>query len=473
MWMQSVSTQIETLGQVVERLRQEREMTQEELAPPGLSARYLAAVEQDHRRPADPLLALLAERLAIAPASLRALSSPGGAPDAAALDEELNYRLEGARQAIDTDPIGALAQIDALAQEYADDLPHTGPHARYRLHYLRGYALIRQNEPAAACPELEAALALAEQLGDWEAVARVRNAVGVTYYSRDLPEQALEHHTRCLHAVYAGQVKDRNLKLVIVTNVASDCWALSDFCQAINLYHEAFQFLDDVNNEERRAAICTGLCLAYLARGEMNRAKLYGSQALALYEAARSPRYIAEAGINLAAILIADEEYDQAAPHLARSRALLEPAGDELSLSTVYAHYATLELAHGQIEQAATYAEWSRNLSEPTYRRRDESAGRTERANTTRTYGRALGTLGQVAERQGRPASADGWFRQALTVLECAECEETAQEIELVYANLLTTRGDHIQAVTHYAVAARRWRRRRSCINGGPLAVIL
>src|SRR5436305_438854 len=122
-----------SLGQWVRRLRQEREMKQEELACPGFSAAYVDAVEHDRVRPSDAALEVLAERLLVTPAALRAMPERlAVAPDFDALAEDFIYQIERTRPALDTRPADALVQVQAAAIEYQYYLPEMPPLARYR-----------------------------------------------------------------------------------------------------------------------------------------------------------------------------------------------------------------------------------------------------------------------------------------------------------------------------------------------------
>ncbi len=72
----------------------------------------------------------------------------------------------------------------------------------------------------------------------------------------------------------------------------------------------------------------------------------------------------AEMSIWLATLALNEHAYDVAESLLARTRTLLQPAGNDLLLSPLHEHYATLELGRGASERAAEYAQKSLRLSE-------------------------------------------------------------------------------------------------------------
>jgi tetratricopeptide (TPR) repeat protein len=278
--------------------------------------------------------------------------------------------------------------------------------------------------------------------------------IGAAFYQQDMPRLALEQHEQCLRAIHSGAVKDLNLRLNIYTNLANDYWASDDVEQAIGVYHESLKLLDDINNLERQSGIYWGLSLAYQKAGDLDRAKLYGAQALTIYEASNNLTSAARMSINLAAILIARQEFAEAERLLDRARTLLLPTGNEIALSMVYEHYAELELRRQQLPAAADYAAEGLKLSEGVFQQ-GLAADAQARAHAIRTYARALRVAGLVAEAQGHPDVSDQRFAQAIDLVRDAP-DETARDIELAYADLLVARGAHEQASQHYRAALQR-----------------
>jgi tetratricopeptide (TPR) repeat protein len=262
-----------------------------------------------------------------------------------------------------------------------------------------------------------------------------------------------------LHAIHTGVVKDLNLRLSIYSNIANDYWALNDVEQAIGVYKESLELLEDTNNLERQSGIYWGLSLAYRAAGDLDRAKLYAGRALSIFEAADNLVSAAKMSVNLADILTARQEYDEAERRLDRAQELLVPTGNRLFLSTVYEHYALLDLARGRLDEAADWARRSRELSESVIGETQNADAMTQ-ANTMRTAARALRAAGLVEEQRGDTRAADDLFGRALDLLAQIEYDETASEIERAYADLLVARGAHAEAATHYQAAFRHRQRR-------------
>jgi tetratricopeptide (TPR) repeat protein len=452
---EKVST-LSALGQRLREARLQRRMSQEALAQPEFTKSYVSAVERGKARPSLKALELMARRLEIPMSELLAApTSEEGEPDLALLEEDFTYQLDYANRLIDTAHADeALRRLNAAERQHSALLSQMSTQARFRLHYLRARAYVRLIEPATARTELATAMTLAHELEDPEAVERVRNLIGAAFYQQDMPRLALEQHQQGLHAIQTGVVKDLNLRLNIYTNLANDYWALDDVEQAIGVYHESLKLLDDINNLERQSGIYWGLSLAYQKAGDLDRAKLNAAQVLTIYETSNNLTAAARMSINLAAILIARQEYDEAERLLDRARALLLPTGNEIALSMVYEHYAELELKRGRLDEAAAYATEGLRLSEQIFQQ-GRAADAQARANTTRTHARALRVAGLVAEAQGQPDVADARFAQAIELVHGTH-DETARDIELAYAELLVARGAHEQASQHYRAALQR-----------------
>jgi transcriptional regulator with XRE-family HTH domain len=452
---EKVST-LSTLGARLRAARQQRGMSQEALAQPEFTKSYVSAVERGKARPSLKALELMARRLEIPMSELLAVpQSDEGTPDLTVLEEDFAYQLDYANRLIDTlQADDALRRLNAAERQHEAYLPQMSTQVRFRLRYLRARAYIRLIEPATARTELAAAMSLAQELEDPETAERVRNMIGAAFYQQDMPRLALEQHDQCLRAIHSGVVKDLNLRLNIYTNLANDYWALDDVEQAIGVYHESLKLLDDINNLERQSGIYWGLSLAYQKAGDLDRAKLYGAQALTIYETSNNLTSAARMSINLAAILIARQEFPEAERLLDRARTLLLPTGNEIALSMVYEHYAELELRRQRLAQAEHYAAEGLRLSEGIFQQ--GLAGDAQaRANTVRTYARALRLAGLVAEAQGQPDVADQQFAQAVELVRETN-DETARDIELAYADLLVARGAHEQASKHYRAALQR-----------------
>jgi tetratricopeptide (TPR) repeat protein len=458
----STENPLTSLGQRLREARHRLGLTQDEVAQPEFTKSYVSAVERGKARPSLKALELMSRRLGIPMPDLLAVAPDMvDTLDLAAVEEDVEYQLDLARRAIDTGLGSEALRLIAVAEETAGAaLDELGAATRYRLSYLRALAYLRVGEASTAQRELTRTLDLAAELDDGgEAAERVRNLIGGAYCEQNLPQLAVEYHTRGVQAIQAGVVKDPNLQLLIYSNLANDYWALGDAQRAVAFYQEALKLLDRVSNLERQSGIYWGLSVAYEALGDVTRATLYAGRAIAIYEATANQTAAAQMSVNLAELLIDRGDYSEAEAALTRARTLLEATGNPLYLSALYQRYAALELARGRLPEAAEYSARGVQLSEEVYRTQAGQGDPAARSNTVRTYIRALRTAGRVAEAQSDPATADTHFTTALDLARDAGLWEAAADLAYAYAELLTTRGAHEQAGTYYRQA---WRHRPS-----------
>ena len=456
----STDNPLTSLGQRLREARQRLGLTQDDVAQPEFTKSYVSAVERGKARPSLKALELMSRRLGIPmPELLTVAPDVVDTLDLAALEEDVEYQLDCARRAIDTGQGGEALRLIAVAEEGAGTaLDQLGGATRYRLSYLRALAYLRVGEASTAQRELTRTLDLAAALDDGGgAVEQVRYLIGGAYSEQNLPQLAVEYHTRGVEAIQAGVVKDPNLQLLIYSNLANDYWALGDSGRAVAFYQEALKLLDRVSNLERQSGIYWGLSVAYKALGDMTRATLYAGRAIAIYEATANQTAAAQMSVNLAELLIDRGDYPAAEAALTRARTLLEATGNPLFLSAVYQRYAALELARERLAEAAEYSARGVQLSEAVYQTQAGQGDPAARSNMQRTYIRALRMAGRVAEAQGDRATADARFTTALDLARDAGLWEAAADLAYAYAELLTARGAHEQAGTYYRQA---WRHR-------------
>ena len=364
----SVSAPAGSSGRWLRQARRAAHLSQAALARPDFSPSHASAIERGQFYPSDLALTALTQRLISPPSPGRIARRAWLPPPLDALDQDLAYQLDHARALI----MGGHAP-DALplltpAPDYQPYLPGISVRTRYRWHRLRALAYVGARQPARARSDLNLALTLAQQLGDPQEVARARNALGAALYAQDLPHHAWEQHSQCLQAVHAHVVKDLNLRVSIVRNLANDYLTLNDPARAGALYAEARTLLNDLDDPARQAAVAWGSSQAYQALGDLPRALLYARQAVTIYEAGDQLCDAAEMSCNLAEMLGQHGEYDAAADYLDRARALLEGADQPMRLSTLYAIYAEVELRRDRLTEAELYACRSVAFSAPVSR---------------------------------------------------------------------------------------------------------
>ena len=447
-----------TLAQLIRQARLAHAWSTQELAEPQFTAGFIVALEQGAVLPSRLTLQYLAHRLGLAPNALQtAAPTLATAADLAAVAEDLRYQASQALTLIRAGQADAGLQLVSAAEEHARpvlaDLPAG---TRYLIPFVRARAYYEHTELSRAQTELAQALELAA--ADAEAAATVRNLLGAVFCRLEQPALALREHDYCRVAIGGGVVKDLNLRLSVYRNLALDYWALQDPAQAIGAYHEALAILQDLRDPEREAAVYWGLLMAHRATGEHAPAILYGMRALGIYEAHACDDDAAGVCLNIAEILLEDRRYPEAAQLLQQAKWLARQTEDHGLRSFLYADLADLALQQGALDQATEYAAESIQCAEANCRLRG-NAGKQPPEYPARTYAEALQAAAVVEEAKGNTAAADQLFARALAQIAPTAFDETAQAIQLRYAEVLRARGAFEQSVEHYRQLAR-WRPR-------------
>src|SRR5579859_5754749 len=340
---------LDTLGSIGERVREARRkrgLSQEAVAGPWLSKSYISGIERNRIRPSLKALQLVADRLEIPLRDLLSEPAPmSEAPRASAL-AALTYQLDHASWLLaSAQGCQALRLLNETEARYRDQFTELSLYTRYRFYLLRACAQLRLKNTSSAHDDLEVAMPLAQQLADGvEDVERVRNLRGLIYYEQDMPHQALDHHADCLRALHAGHIQDLALQLAIYTNVANDYRALGDLAGAARIFNELLELATGTTSLEQQAGNYWSLSLVSQAREDLDRARLYADQALAILEAARNLTATAEAQVSLADMAIARNDLEEAEQLLQEARQTLPYTGGGLIGSALYERYAALEL---------------------------------------------------------------------------------------------------------------------------------
>jgi tetratricopeptide (TPR) repeat protein len=445
------------VGARIRVIRQQKKLTQKALAGSEFSKGYVSALERGAVRPSFKALEVFARRLGVPVSDLLSTTQELSAePDLKALQEDLIYQANYAKMLIRTGQVQEafqlLDEMEKSAQPYKSSLSNN---VAYLVPFLRGRAYLQVLAPNLARPELEAALEIARN--DPEAVARVRNLLGVVFYEQSQPRLALEQHLLCLESIKSHVIGDLNFRVNVYRNVANDYWAMSEPRQAIGVYEEVLPLLDDLNDLQQQAMVFWGMASAYMMSQDWPRARLFATRALHIYEASDNRAEAASICLNLAETLIEDQRYDEATELLERADRLLAGTGNRAVLSYLHRYYADLARHQGQHEKALSHARQSVDLAQ-AYHKATQSTGEQARElswqDPIRIYAEALEVEALIEEDQGQREAADRLFEQALALIESAGFEETRHRINLSYAKVMQARGDFENATNFYRIAA-------------------
>ncbi len=460
------------IGARIRDLRQQKGLTQEELAAPEFTTGYVSALERNLFQPSVKALEVLARRLGVPITEFVAVShhplqslharqadEPGAELDPEALQaiqEDLVYQANYAKLLMRTgqvkEALDFIADLEVNAEPYRSYLPAS---VAYLVPFLRGRAYLQMLAPDQARPELEAALEIAG--AEPEACARVRNLLGVVYFELSQPHLALEQHSLCLKSIKAHEINDLNFRVSAYGNLANDYWALNEPRLAIGVYKEILPVLEDLDNMQYQAHVYWGMASAYNLSQDRPRARLYATKALQIYEAGDNRAEAASICLSLAESLTHDRRFDQAADMLERAGRLLSGTGNQAISSCLHRDYADLARVQGQYEKAAEHARQSVQLAQAYYEATRSGQGQSGDPfwqDPTRVYAQALEMEGLVEEDCGNREAADRLFEQALNLIGPAGFEETRYAVNLSYAKVLQARGEFEKAVAYYQIVS-------------------
>jgi tetratricopeptide (TPR) repeat protein len=458
------------IGTRIRDLRQQKGLTEEDLAGTEFTTGYVRAVERSLLRPSVKALEVLARRLGVpitgfvaAPhqplQSLYKLQSdePYIEPDPEALQavqEDLVYQANYAKMLMRTgqvkEALDLVTDFETSAAPYHSSLPSK---VTYLAPFLRGRAYLQMLAPELARSELEAALEIAG--AEPEVCARVRNLLGVAFFELSKPHLALEQHKLCLDSIKANEINDLNFKVSVYGNLANDYWALNDPRLVIAIYKEVLPVLQDLNDLQHEAHVYWGIASAYNMSQDRATARLYAIKALQIYEACDNRAEAASICLSLAETLINDQRFDQAAGMLERADHLLSGTGNQAITSCLHRDYADLARLQGQHLDASEHARRSVELARAYYEATRWGQGQSGDSfwqDPTRVYAQALQMEGLVEECRGNREAADHLFEEALALIGPVGFEETKYAVNLSYAHLSLNcrRVERIQVSSRY-----------------------
>jgi transcriptional regulator with XRE-family HTH domain/uncharacterized protein CbrC (UPF0167 family) len=297
----------QTLAQRVRTARLTAKLTQQQLAGGTYSKSYISAIECGRLIPSLQALSVLAERLGIPIAYFFGELETGSPEERGALlpprpKRKHQPRAEVAVLTLD-EAEGALWQgqpTTALRLLYATGAPPEALPLLERPRWYRcvGWAMLQQEENPAALVVLEQGLQLAETLHRSASLAEetewLRFFLGEGYRSMGLPEVALEHHRRGLHAWQAGVVTDPALVLRLFQAFVTEALALGRSQEALECYADASQVAQQMEHPLYQGQVYWDLALAAKARGDVRLATRYFQQALTCWTLLETERVGAE-----------------------------------------------------------------------------------------------------------------------------------------------------------------------------------
>jgi tetratricopeptide (TPR) repeat protein len=398
------------IGVRIREARHRAGLTQQQLAGERYTKAYVSALETGIARPSMVALSYLSDRL--------------GLPASHFLDEA-----HPAWTRLEVDMRLAAGEWQAAAEGYRSLVEDTSdPGIRAEL--LRGMAeadarLDRGREAIAAASE--AARLFAQQGKDADAaLARYWMAYGL-YVAESLAD-ARSVLTALLEQVRGGLQVEPDFEMRILTALAA-VESRDGHPERATAYLEEARGMAADLDDRRRAAFLFNLAINYREAGDFEAAIRHGMQGMALYRAAGATFESARIENDLALAYLAAGQVERARELADEARHEIEDTGDARWLSTVIDTQAQVLLAAGDVDGAFERASQARALAR-------EGGNPVSEMIAALTQARAL-------RRSGRLEEAERHFSDARDLARAAGAPGRIREVLREWADLRAETGDH------------------------------
>lgn len=398
------------IGQRIREARHRAGFTQQQLAGDRYTKAYVSALETGIARPSMVALNHIALRLNLPPSHFIDEAHP------------VWTRLEVDMQL-------ASGEWQAAADGYSALLADS-PDESSRADLLCGLAealarLDRGKETIAAATEAARLYGLASRVAD-AALARYWLAYGL--YQSDNEPDARSLLTALLEQVRAGLNVEPDFEMRLLTSLAAVESRAGQAPRALAYLEEARGQAADLD-DRRRAAFLFNLAIGYREVGDFEAAIRAGTQGMALYRAAGAIFESARIENDLALAYLATGQVERARELASDARMQIETTGDERWMAAVADTEAQVALASGDPAGALRLAAEARAYAE---RSGNQLAGLAAMV----TAARAMRVGGQVAESEAQ-------FAEAAAVARSSRVPHRLREILREWADLRADAGDH------------------------------
>ena len=398
------------IGARIREARRRAGLTQQQLAADRYTKAYVSALETGIARPSMVALSFLSERLGLPPSHF--------------LDEQTPAwtRLEVDMQLASGEWQAAADGYQALLADALDD--------QVRAEVLRGLAealvrLDRGREAVAAGAEAARVFSSLGRVSE-EALSRYWLAYGLYLSDAEADARSMLHGL--LERVRAGLKVEPEFEMRLLMALAAVESRTGNFAESLAHLEAARGMADDLD-DRRRAMFLFNLAINYRETGDVEAAIRSGTQGLALLRAAGSSFESAQIENDLAMAYLAMGNVGRARELAAEARIEFETAGDDRYLSAVLDTEAQVALASGNDGQALDLARRAVVLAK-------QSGNQGVQLAAMLTEARALRSSGGVAEAEKR-------YGEAAAIARNGHVASRLRDVLREWAELRADGGDH------------------------------
>lgn len=398
------------IGQRIREARHRAGLTQQQLAGDRYTKAYVSALETGIARPSMVALSYLCDRLGLPASHFIDEANPAWTR----LEVDMHLAAGDWEQAADG--------YRTLLEDVGDDM--------VRADLLRGMAeasarMDRGKEAIAAASEA-ARLYLAAGRDVDVALARYWLAYGL--YQSDNEIDARSVLTALLEQVRGGLDVEPDFEMRLLTSLAAVESRSGQASRALTYLEEARGLAADLD-DRRRAAFLFNLAINYRQVGDFEGAIRAGTQGMALYRAAGAIFESARIENDLALAYLATGQVERARELATDARRQIEDTGDERWMAAVVDTEAQIALAAGDIDDALRLAASARGYA-------TRSGNEFNGLMAMLTEARALRVAGRTEEAESR-------FAEAAAMARTSPAPNRLREVLREWADLRAERGDH------------------------------
>jgi transcriptional regulator with XRE-family HTH domain len=398
------------IGLRIREARHRAGLTQQQLAGDRYTKAYVSALETGIARPSMVALRFLSERL--------------GMPASHFIDEghPVWTRIEVDMRLAAGDWQAAADGYRTLMDDAVDDAS--------RADLLRGLAeasarLDLGKEAVAAASEAARIYAAAGRDTD-AALARYWLAYGL--YQSDNELDARSILAALLEQVRGGLKVEPDFEMRLLTSLAAVESRAGQASRALTYLEEARGLAADLD-DRRRAAFLFNLAINYREVGDFEASIRAGTQGMALYRSAGAIFESARIENDLALAYLAAGQVERARELAGDARRQIEETGDERWMAAVVDTQAQVALATGDVDEALRLA--------------GDARGYADRSGNEFGGLMAMLTEARALRRAGRPEEAEARFGEAATVARASRAPSRLREVLREWADLRADAGDH------------------------------
>jgi transcriptional regulator with XRE-family HTH domain len=336
----------EPIGVRLRRLRQERGLSQRELAGPGVSYAYISRIEAGTRRPSVKALRTLARKLGVSPEYLETGSELRDVDEREfrLLDAELRLRI-----GIEPETVrDAFESLFGEAREAGDGV------SAVRAQIGLGLAAAAANDPESATRHLQDAV----DTGGVSPIDRpdAFSALARAYTLVDQDERAIELLETCLREIDEEDPENISAYVRYAGYLSAALTDHGDLGRAESVLRDVLERADDATDAYTRVRLYWSVARLSEAEGRPVRALEYARRAVALLEATEDTRHLARAHLLCAWIMGLEEKAAEAVPHLKKAETLLGSNADPIDLSMLRVEQAKVAAQLGNADEAVARA---------------------------------------------------------------------------------------------------------------------